>query len=154
MTTIRRALARTLGAALLVSAVACDSFLEVDNPNVIDASTINPTQDAATLANSAQQNFAAAYGWMIMYSSWYSGEALVAETFPTRNEFGRRQVLNTNGSLTADLWNNITLGVAGARAVLQLQLPTPTSNINLARAATWAGSNRGRSWSATGSSVS
>jgi hypothetical protein len=139
MTTIRRALARTFGAALLLGAAACDTFLEVDNPNVIDAGTIDPVQDAATLAGSAQQNFAAAYGWMIMYSSWYSGESLVAETFPTRNEFGRRQVLNTNGSLTADLWNNITLGVAGARAVLQLDLPTPTTNINVARAATWAG---------------
>jgi hypothetical protein len=139
MTTIRRALTRTFGAALLVSAVACDSFLEVDNPNVIDAGTIDPVQDAATLANSAQQNYAAAYGWMIMYSSWYTGEALVAETFPTRNEFGRRQVLNTNGSLNGDLWANITLAVAGARGVINLDLPTPESNINLARAATWAG---------------
>ena len=94
MTTIRRALARPFGAALLVSAVACNSFLEVDNPNVIDASTIDPTQDATTLANSAQQNFAVAYGWMIMYSSWYSGESLVAETFPTHNEFGRRQAVS------------------------------------------------------------
>ncbi|MGH7711683.1 MAG: hypothetical protein ACREOG_10395 [Gemmatimonadaceae bacterium] len=139
MTTIRRAVARTFGAALLASAAACNSFLEVDNPNVIDAGTIDPVQDAATLANSAQQNFAAAYGWMIMYSSWYSGETLVAETFPTRNEFGRRQVLNTNGSLNGDLWVNITLAVAGARTVLQLALPTPTTNINVARAATWAG---------------
>ena len=139
MTTIRRALARPFGAALLVSAVACNSFLEVDNPNVIDASTIDPTQDATTLANSAQQNFAAAYGWMIMYSSWYTGETLVAETFPTRNEFGRRQVLNTNGSLNGDLWANITLAVAGARQVLALNLPTPTTNINVARAAAWAG---------------
>ncbi len=139
MTTIRRALTRTFGAALLVSAAACDSFLEVDNPNVVDASTIDPVQDAATLANSAQQSFAAAYGWLIMYSSWYTGESLVAETFPTRNEFGRRQVLNTNGSLTADLWNNITLAVAGARGVLGLDLPTPTSNVNRARAAAWGG---------------
>jgi hypothetical protein len=139
MTTTLRAFARTFGAALLVSAAACDTFLEVDNPNVIDASTIDPTQDATTLANSAQQNFAAAYGWMIMYSSWYTGETLVAETFPTRNEFGRRQVLNTNGSLTADLWNNITLATAGARQVLALNLPSPTTNINVARAATWAG---------------
>ncbi len=139
MTTIRRALARTFGAALLVGAVACDSFLEVDNPNVIDAGTIDPTQDATTLANSVQQNFAAAYGWMIMYSSWYSGESLVAETFPTRNEFGRRQVLNTNGSLNADVWTNITVALSSARTVLNLSLPTPTTNINMARSATWAG---------------
>jgi starch-binding outer membrane protein, SusD/RagB family len=139
MTTIRRALARPFGAALLVSAVACNSFLEVDNPNVIDASTIDPTQDATTLANSVQQNFAVAYGWMIMYSSWYSGESLVAETFPTRNEFGRRQVLNTNGSLNVDVWTNITVALSSARTVLNLNLPTPTTNLNLARAATWAG---------------
>lgn len=139
MTTIRRASTRILGAALLASSVACSDFLEVENPNVIDASTLDPTQDAATFANSAQQNFAAAYGWMVMYSSWFSGEALVAETFPTRNEFGRREVLAQNVSLNGDVWVTITLALSSSRQVLELDLPNPTTNIAYARAALWAG---------------
>ena len=55
MTTIRRAVTRTLGAALLVSAAACDSFLEVDNPNVIDAETVDPVQDVELRINKAAQ---------------------------------------------------------------------------------------------------
>lgn len=139
MTTMRRVSTRIFGAALLASTAACSSFLEVDNPNVIDASTLDPSSDAATFALSAQQNFSVAYGWMIMYSSWFSGEALVAETFPTRNEFGRREVLAQNGSLSTDVWAPIALGLASSRAVLQLSLPNPTTNIAIARAAVWAG---------------
>lgn len=139
MTTIRRASARIFGATLLLSGLACSDFLEVDNPNVIDASTVDPSADAATFALSAQQNFAVSYGWMIMYSSWFAGETLVAETFPTRNEFGRREVLPQNGSHNADVWAPLTLALASSRAVLQLTLPNPTTNIAIARAATWAG---------------
>jgi hypothetical protein len=76
---------------------------------------------------------------MIMYSSWFSGEALVAETFPTRNEFGRREVLAQNTSLNGDVWTNITLALASSRTVLQLDLPNKASNIAVARAAVWAG---------------
>ena len=57
MTTMRRVSTRIFGAALLASTAACSTFLEVDNPNVIDASTLDPANDAATFALSAQQNF-------------------------------------------------------------------------------------------------
>ncbi len=139
MTTIRRATARFLGATLLASGVACSGFLEVDNPNVIDASTLDPAQDAVTFANSAQQAFAVSYGWMIMYSSWYSGEALVAETFPTRNEYGRRDVSPLNISHSVDVWVPLTLALASSRTVLNLDLPNKATNVAIARAALWAG---------------
>ncbi len=137
MTNIRRAVTRTLcGGALLLGASACsDKFLTVTNPNVIDASTVDPASSAGTLAASAQQNLAAAYGWMIMYSSWFTGEANVSDTFPTRNEFGFRNVSDLNGSLNADVWAPISLAAASAKLVLDLNLPTPTTNVNLARAA-------------------
>ena len=69
-TTLARASRRTLAVAALLagSAAGCTDFLNVENPNVIDVSAIDPIQDAATLANSAQQNFAVTYGWLIMYS--------------------------------------------------------------------------------------
>ena len=127
------------GAAALAVLSACSEFLSVDNPNVIDADNIDPVADATTLANSAQQNFAAAYGWQIMYSSWFTGEAEVAETFPTRNEFGRRAVAASNGNLNGDVWTTLALAAASSNLVLVLDLPDPDTNINLARTALWRG---------------
>jgi starch-binding outer membrane protein, SusD/RagB family len=140
MTTIRRAVSRTMLGALLLGGAACsEQFLKVTNPNVIDASTVDPTSGAATLAASAQQNFATAYGWLILYSSWFTGETNVSDTFPTRNEFGFRVISDLNGSLNGDVWQPLSLAVASTKIVLDLDLPTPTTNINLARAATFRG---------------
>ena len=137
MTKIRRAVSRTLfGGTLLLGASACsDKFLAVTNPNVIDASTVDPTSTATSLAASAQQNLATAYGWLIMYSSWFTGETNVSDTFPTRNEFGFRTVSDLNGSLNADIWEPLSRAAASSKIVLDLALPTPTTNINLARSA-------------------
>ena len=138
---IRRAVTRTVAASvLLVGAAACsDKFLAVTNPNVIDAATVDPTSGAATLANSAQQNFAVSVGWMSIYSAWFAGETNVSDTFPTRNEFGFRIVVPENGSLLSDVWLPISRAAASAKIVLDLTLPAPTTNINLARAATIRG---------------
>jgi hypothetical protein len=141
MKNIRRALTRSvLGAVLFVGAVSCsDKFLQVTNPNVIDAATVDPTSGAPTLALSAQQNFATAYGWLIMYSAWFTGEANVSDTFPTRNEFGFRLISDLNGSLNTDVWQPLSVATASTKIVLDLSLPTPTTNISLARAATFRG---------------
>ncbi|MGQ0647150.1 MAG: hypothetical protein ACT4P7_06235 [Gemmatimonadaceae bacterium] len=137
MTTYQCATRRLLGAAALVASAGCTDFLSVDNPNVIDVSVVDPVRDASTLANAAQQNYAAALGWHIMYSSWFNGESIVAETFPTRNEFGRRDVAEANGSLNADVWTNLSLAAASTKIVLDLTLPTPTTNINYVRTNIW-----------------
>ncbi|MHB0962581.1 MAG: RagB/SusD family nutrient uptake outer membrane protein [Gemmatimonadaceae bacterium] len=140
MISIRRAVTRTAaGAALAVAAACSDSFVEVTNPNVIDAATVDPASGATSLALSAQQNFATAFGWLSMYSGWFTEEANVADTFPTRNEFGFRLITDLNGSLNGDVWAPISLAAASAKTVLDLALPNPTSNINFARAATFRG---------------
>jgi len=130
---------RAAVALLLVASAACSDFLTVKNPNVIDASTIDPVQDAVTLANSGQQNFQSSLGWLIMYGSWFTGEALVAETFPTRNEFGRREVVASNTSHSGDVWFPLSQSAASNHFVAGLALPTPDTNINLVRAHTWLG---------------
>ncbi len=141
MISIRRAVTRTtVGTALLVAAVACsDKFVNVTNPNVIDAATVDPTSGATTLAMSAQQNFATALGWLALYGGWFTEEANVADTFPTRNEFGFRLISDLNGSLQTEVWAPISLAVASAKTVLDLTLPNPTTHINYARAATFRG---------------
>jgi hypothetical protein len=139
MTTFKHAVGRLLGAAALLAGVGCSDFVSVANPNVIDVSAIDPVKDATTLANSVQQNFAVALGWSIMYSSWFNGESIVAETFPTRNEFGRRAVTSSNGSLNADVWAPLSLSAASAEIVLGLTLPNATTNIDYARSALWRG---------------
>jgi hypothetical protein len=139
-TTLARATRRTLAvAAVLAGTTACSDFLNVENPNVIDVNAVDPVQDAAALANSAQQNFAASYGWLIMYSSWFAGETLVSETFPTRNEFGRRDVAESNGSLNSDVWTPLSLAAKSTKIVLDLELPTPETNINRGRSFVWRG---------------
>lgn len=139
MTTYQRAFGRMLGAAALLASVACTDFLTVQNPNVVDVSTIDPVKDATTLANSVQQNFAVALGWSIMYSSWFNGESIVAETFPTRNEFGRRDTNKNNGSLATDVWAPLSLAAASSKIVLDLKLPNETTNINYERSELWRG---------------
>ena len=49
MISIRRAVTRTTaGAALVLGAACSDSFVEVTNPDVIDAATVDPTSGATT----------------------------------------------------------------------------------------------------------
>lgn len=140
MISIRRAVTRiSAGSALIVSAACSNSFVEVTNPNVIDAATVDPTSGATTLALSAQQNFATAMGWLAMYSGWFTEEANVSDTFPTRNEFGFRLITDLNGSLSGDVWSPISLAAASAKTVMDLTLPNASSNINYARAATFRG---------------
>jgi len=129
-----RTVSRTLVAVGAIASAGCSDWLTVPDPTVIDVNALDPVTDAPLLAGSAQQNFAAAYGWMIMYSSWFVGETDVAETFPTRNEFGRRDVVIQNGSLTTDVWNPLSQAAAEAYLVLNLDLPDPVKNVNYARA--------------------
>ncbi|MFL5608372.1 MAG: hypothetical protein ACJ8AD_18100 [Gemmatimonadaceae bacterium] len=137
----RRALTRSmLGVFLFLGTASCsEKFLQVTNPNVIDAATVDPSSSAATLAASAQQSFASAYGWLIMYSAWFTGEANVSDTFPTRNEFGFRLISDLNGSLNTEVWSPLSVAAAGTKVVVDLALPNPATNINLERAALFRG---------------
>ena len=138
MYTIRYAVSCSLlGAALTVGAAGCsDSFLEVDNPNVIDAGEVDPAASAATLAASTQQNFATAYGTDIQFSSHFTGETYIMETSGAQNEYGRREVSELNGQNLV-MWRDLQLAVASGKLLLDLTLPNPTTNINIARAATF-----------------
>ncbi|HET9985102.1 MAG TPA: hypothetical protein VFQ38_15990 [Longimicrobiales bacterium] len=130
-------------AAVVLAGAGCNDYLEVENPEVVDAGTVDPNDAAAVEAfsRSALQNLAVAYGWMAMYTGWFSGEALVAETFPTRNEFGRRDVSDRNGSLNTDVWTPISVARASGDKVLQIMAGNANENssLDVARAALVSG---------------
>ena len=141
-----RNLKRFASTAIVVGALvlaACTNWLAVDNPSVIDNDALDPIADAPVLAKSVQQNFASAYGHLIVYSSWFVGETDVSETFPTRNEFGRRSITIQNGSLDTDVWFPLSQTVKSAYLVLDVALPDPATNINYARANLFLGFSYG-----------
>jgi hypothetical protein len=125
--------ARAVVAAGALLLAGCGDYLKVTNPEVIDQAVLDPVAEANLFSKSVQQNFASAYGWLIMYSSWFTGETDVSETFPTRNEFGRRAISVRNGSLDTDVWFPLSQVMAEGYRLLEASLPDPTSNIDYAR---------------------
>lgn len=111
-------LAAILG--MVAAPVACDDFLDVPDPTVIDAGTIDPVNDLPTFAVSALQDLFSALDDVIVYSAWFSGEAWVGDTFPTRNDIGRRVVEYTNGTLNSDIYQPLAFAISTNERVLEL----------------------------------
>ena len=112
-------------AALLATMGCGDSFFEVSDPDILEASNIDPEADGPTLARSAFQNLVDAYGDHIVYSAWWSHEARVGDTFPTRNEFGRRFLDDTNGTLNGEVWTPLARAASTGESVVQTLSGTP-----------------------------
>lgn len=105
---MRQRIHRAVALAAVIATVGCtDSFFEVSDPDILEANNIDPEKDGVVLARSAFQNLVDAYGDHIVYSAWWSHEARVGDTFPTRNEFGRRFLDDTNGTLNGEVWSPI-----------------------------------------------
>jgi hypothetical protein len=132
----------TMAASILVTAAGCDSYLEVKNPTVIDASTVDPVADAPTFSLSALNNLFNAFDDFIVYGAWFSGEAWEGDTFPTRTDIARRTidfvegVETTNSTVPGDIYNPLARAISTGEnvQVLLADLPDATSNINLVRA--------------------
>jgi hypothetical protein len=115
---MRQRIHRSVTLAALLALMGCgDSFFEVSDPDVLEATNIDPEADGPTLARSAFQNLADAYGDHIVYTAWWSHEARVGDTFPTRNEFGRRFLDDTNGTLNG-VWTNYALAATTGELVV------------------------------------
>jgi len=128
-----------IAVVLALGLSGCDDFFEVRNPNVIDAETVDALQDGELFARSAFQTLSQAYGTMVVYTAWFSNEAWVGDTFPTRNQFGRRTVDPTNGTHTNDVWFPLARAVAQGEQVLDLLGGAPEQELNLARGALTSG---------------
>lgn len=121
----------------LLALAACDSIVEVKNPNVIEAEGIDPLADQTTFARSALQNFYTVYPALIVYSGWQTNESRVGDTFPTRNEYGRQIVSDANGTHNGEIWVPLSRAVASSEDVLDMlkDVPDKDKNINIVRAA-------------------
>lgn len=125
-------------AVLLLIGSGCDSLLDVPDPDNVTVESVDPLADAETFSRSAFQNFVTALPDVILHMGWFTNEARVGDTFPTRNAFGRRIIdPANNGELNDDLWAPLSLAVASSEDVLDLlaDVPDADSNLNIARAA-------------------
>lgn len=116
---------------------ACDPLLEVDRPDIVEESTVDPNRDATTFSRSAFQNLTDAAGDIIVYNAWFTNEARVGDTFPTRNEFGRRFVIDSNGTMNTEVFRPLSQAIAFGEQVRDLLsgVSDAATNVNLARAA-------------------
>lgn len=139
-TILRRVRGRVGALALLAvltpALTACDSFFEVINPNVIDASTVDPVADGTVFSRSAFQTFAAAYSaGYIVYTAWFSNEAWVGDTFPTRNEYGRRFIDDRNVTHNGEVWFPLLRGISQSEFAVAVLDGVAGQELNVARAA-------------------
>jgi starch-binding outer membrane protein, SusD/RagB family len=124
---------------LLPALTACDSFFDVRYPGTIEASSVDPVGDGTMFSRSAFQTFAAALGNLITYTGWFSNEAWVGDTFPTRNEYGRRFIDFRNGTHSGEVWFPLLRGISQAEQVMEILGGVSGQELNLARAALTSG---------------
>lgn len=125
---------RVLGVVLAFStawvAGACDDFVQVENTGNLEAESIDEERDRTLLAQSVWQSFVSRYGSMVVSIAWFTNEARVGDTFPTRNEFGRRDIPPT-GAQNSE-WNGMHASAQFARTTIR-NIEAAGNNIDLAR---------------------
>lgn len=108
--------------------------MDVINPGVVDATTFDPTADAPTLSLSAQSNFYKAYGSLIPYSAFFSGEAYVGAVRQETNDIGRR-VESAGTADVGSVWSPLQKSLATNELAIPVLAAgaNAASDINLAR---------------------
>lgn len=109
-------LALVAGLAIF-STAGCNDFLDVTNTRYMEKNAIDPVKDADVLAQSVYQQFVSDQGEWALYSAWYTGSAWVGDTYPTRNEIGRRDVPPGNTHITS-FWGNLADNIQFARSTI------------------------------------
>ncbi|MGH7462915.1 MAG: hypothetical protein ACREMA_18065, partial [Longimicrobiales bacterium] len=109
---LRNRVLRGVLAAAVTGLVGCDEFVSVKNPNQLEAEAIDAEKDRTILSQSAFQSFVAAYGDLNMHAAWFTMESRVGDTFPTRNDFGRRQISALTNGDNENRWNGIHVPLA------------------------------------------
>jgi starch-binding outer membrane protein, SusD/RagB family len=141
MKAYKKGLGAALTVAVTMTAAGCKDILDVRNPAVVEATTIDPVTDAPVLSFSAFQNFATFYGAAIVHSGWFSHEIWVGDTFPTRNQYGFRLIDDRNTTHNNELWFPLGRAASSADDVLSLAgaAPGADQSVHIARAAMSSG---------------
>jgi starch-binding outer membrane protein, SusD/RagB family len=134
-----RYLNRIAAIVMVVSAAAltaCDDFLDVPNVNNLEADAVDPERDASILSLSAYQQFANTIGNSYLHTAWFTNEARVGDTFPTRNDIGRRDIPENNTE--GGQWGSLHSVMQYARTTIR-SIEAGGNTVDLARAYFTAG---------------
>ena len=133
-----RVLGLALTVVLAIMSGGCDEFLEVNNPGSLEGDAIDPERDATLLSQSVYQSFVSGWGangnnvsGIPIMTAWFTNEARVGDTFPTRNSVGRRDVLDGN-SHTNEVWSGLHDRIQFARTTITAIEPAGNT-VDLAR---------------------
>ncbi len=129
---VRRTSRAVIGLVVFLVFASCDGFVQVRSPTELQGDEVDPVEDAEMFSRSALQSLAEAFGNLSLHSAWFTHEARVGDSFPTRNEFGLRGVGEANINHLWDNWVALHRAIAGAEAVVRA-LDGATS-VHLARA--------------------
>ncbi len=128
-------LAKTLGLALAVSlavsASGCDRFLDITNPNNLEANKIDPEKDARLLGQSVWQQWISDFRYTAVHTAWFTASAWVGDTYPTRNDYGRRDIPWTTDD--GGYWNNFGDNLYFSRTTINA-IKDAGNTLDLARA--------------------
>jgi len=120
MRTTQRTLIALAATGLLgLSVAGCDDYLTVDNPNIVDASTIDPLAEASSLALSVEQEFADNYAELAAYSAWFTGSLYNSDINPGGNLLASRNLEETSGPV-----EGLYTGLSRTRALAGLVFET------------------------------
>jgi hypothetical protein len=134
----------TTGVAALALA-GCS--MDVSNPSVVEASTIDPLADARVFSLSAQQDFYVAYagqggqnGNYINISAIYSNETWSGAVRNETNDIGRHVIVDTNLDLNSQFWVPLQTAIGTNDQVLAVLKGEPNFNtdIAVARSSLWS----------------
>jgi hypothetical protein len=131
---LHRAAALSLAVPLAAPLAGCD--MDVEYPSVIDASTFDPSTDAATLSLSAQSNLYRALGSVIPFSAFFSQEAWAGVVRQESNDIARRVATAATSDVNSSLWAPLQRSIATNELTIQVlaQGANAASDVNLARA--------------------
>ncbi len=128
---MKRGLEIAVALCFTVLATGCDSFLDVENPNNLEADKIDPQGDANLLGWSVYQSWISDISELSVQVAWFTGSAWVGDTFPTRNDYGRRDIPNTTQD--GGHWNDAGDNIYFARTTVA-SIAEAGPSLDLARA--------------------
>jgi hypothetical protein len=133
---------RRVAAVGSVALTLAGCSMDVRNPTVVDASTIDPVADARVFSLSAQQDFYVAFagqgsqsGNFINISAVVSNETWTGAVRNETIDMARHVIVDTNLDLNSQFWVPLQTAVATNDQVLSVLKgsPTFTSDIAVAR---------------------